>query len=71
MRYFYEYKEKNGSIVGGHNLENIIIDNNIIFLKGVDIIKSYDDYDYNYFHFILNMDQIEYLKITPMFEEEE
>ena len=29
MRYFYEYKYKKGNrIVGGHNLENIIIRDN-------------------------------------------
>ena len=37
MRYFYEYKEKNGAMVGGHNLEEIQQYKDIIILKGVDI----------------------------------
>ena len=43
MRYFYEYKYKNGCKVGGHNLEEIKVIDNYIFLKGVDIIPTYYD----------------------------
>ena len=68
MRYFYEYKYKSGCIVGGHNLEKIIIDNNIIILKGVDIIPTNYDVDYQYWNGIIDMNEIEYLKIEPMQE---
>lgn len=68
MRYFYEYKYKNGSKVGGHNLEKIIIDNNIIILKGVDMIPTYYDVEGHYWTQIIDMNEIEYLKIEPMQE---
>lgn len=68
MRYFYEYKYKNGSKVGGHNLEKIIIDNNIIILKGVDIIPTNYDTEYHWWKQLLDMEEIEYLKIEPMEE---
>ena len=68
MRYFYEYKYKNGSKVGGHNLENIIIKDNKILLKGVDIIPTYYDKEYHWWKQIIDMDEIEYLKIEPMEE---
>lgn len=71
MRYFYEYKYKNGCKVGGHNLENIIIKDNIILLKGVDIIPTYYDEEYHYWTQTLDMNEIEYLKIEPMQELEE
>ena len=72
MRYFYEYKYKNGNImVGGHNLENIIIRDNKIILKGVDIIPTYYDEEYHYWTQTLDMNEIEYLKIEPMKEVEE
>ena len=49
MRYFYEYKYKNGNrMVSGHNLENIITRDNKIILKGVDIIPTYYDDEYHY-----------------------
>lgn len=66
MRYFYEYKYKNGSKVGGHNLENIRIKNNKIILKGIDI---YDDILHDWTQTI-DMNEIEYLKIGPMKEVE-
>lgn len=68
MRYFYEYKYKNGSKVRGHNLEKIIIENNIIILKGDDIIPTYYDKEYQYWNAIIDMNEIEYLKIEPMEE---
>lgn len=66
MRYFYEYKYKNGSKVGGHNLENITIKNNKVILRGVDI---YDDILHDWTQTI-DMNEIEYLKIGPMKEVE-
>ena len=70
MRYFYKYKYKSGNrIVGGHNLENIIIRDNKIILKGVDILPTYYDEEYHYWTQTLDMNEIEYLKIEPMKEE--
>lgn len=68
MKYYYEYKYKNGCKVGGHNLENIIIRDNKIILKGVDIMPTYYDKEYHYWTTILDMNEIEYLKIEPMKE---
>ena len=68
MRYFYEYKYKSGCKVGGHNLENIIIRDNKIILKGVDILSTYYDKEYSYWTQTLDMNEIEYLKIEPMKE---
>lgn len=42
MKYFYEYKYKNGRKVCGHNLEKIEFFDNYIRLLGVDIIPTYD-----------------------------
>lgn len=70
MRYFYEYKYKNSCKVGGHNLEEIKIIDNYIFLKGVDIIPTYYDDEYHYWETKLDMNEIEYLKIEPMKEVE-
>ena len=71
MRYFYEYKYKKGNRkVGGHNLENIIIRDNIIILKGVDIMPTYYDEEYHCWIQTLDMNEIEYLKIKPMEEVE-
>lgn len=69
MKYFYEYKLKNGPKVGGHNLEEIQQYKDIIILKGVDIIPTYEDYDYSYWVQKLDMNNIEYLTIMPMEEE--
>ena len=67
MRYFYEYKYKKGNrMVSGHNLENIIIRDNKIILKGVDIMLTYYDEEYHYWTQTLDMNEIEYLKIEPM-----
>lgn len=70
MRYFYEYKYKNGCKVGGHNLENIIIKDNMILLKGVDIIPTYYDQEYHYWTEPIDTHEIEYLKIEPMKEDQ-
>ena len=71
MRYFYEYKYINGAKFGGHNLENIITKDNIIVLKGVDILPTYYGEEYHYWSQTIDMNEIEYLKIEPMQELEE
>lgn len=71
MRYFYEYKYKNGCKGGGHNLENIIVKDNKIVLQGVDILPTYYGEDYQYWSITLDMYKIEYLKIEPIRELEE
>ena len=70
MRYFYEYKYKNGCKVGGHNLEKIEFYDNYMKLLGVDIIQARYDYEKIYWGTILDMNEIEYLKIEPMLEKE-
>ena len=75
MRYYFEYKEKNGCKVGGHNLETIdFLDKNIfphyIRLLGVDIIPTNYGYKEQYWRTLLDMNEIEYLKIEPMLEKE-
>lgn len=68
MRYFYEYKEKNGSEVGGHNLEEIrTVDGQDRYIKliGVDIINDIS----SYWCIVLDMSFIEYLTIRPMEDE--
>lgn len=70
MRYVYEYKYKNGGIVGGHNLEEIKIKDNYILLKGIDIIPIYYDEEYKYWQQTIDMTKIEYLRIEPMEEVE-
>ena len=67
MRYYYEYKYKNGCKVGGHNLEKLEFYENYLKLSGVDIISIYD-YEERYWSILLNMNEIEYLKIEPMIE---
>lgn len=69
MKYFYEYKEKNGCKVCGHNLENIVFIDNFIILVGVDIIQTVNDYEVTYWRIFLDMNGIEYLRIWPMLEE--
>ena len=69
MRYFYEYKYKSGSKIAGHNLESIITKDNIIILKGIDIMPTYYDEEYHYWSQTLDMNEIEYLKIEPMKKE--
>jgi len=71
MKYFYEYKEKNGCKVGGHNLEKIEFYDNFIKLIGVNEISTSYDYEMSYWGTLLNMNDIEYLKIMPMQESEE
>ena len=70
MRYFYEYKYKNGNrMVGGHNLEKIEFYDNYIKLLGVDIIPTNYDYEEQHWGTLLDMNEIEYLKIEPMKKE--
>lgn len=70
MRYFYEYKyKKSNRMVGGHNLEKIEFYDNYIKLSGVDIIPTNYDYEEQYWGTLLDMNEIEYLKIEPMKEE--
>ena len=69
MRYFYEYKYKNGCKVGGHNLEKIEFYDNYMKLLGVDIISTNYNYKKQYWGTLLDMNEIEYLKIEPMKEE--
>lgn len=70
MRYFYEYKYKNGCMVGGHNLEKIEFYDNYIKLSGIDIIQT-QLYDKQYWGTMIDMNEIEYLKIEPMQERDE
>lgn len=70
MKYFYEYKYKNGGIVGGHNLEQIEFRCNYLLLNGFDIVFT-PNFDKQYWCIILDMNEIEYLKINPMQELEE
>lgn len=68
MRYFYEYKEKNGCKVGGHNLKKIEFYDNFIILYGEDIIQTIYGIEEDYWGIKLDMNEIEYLKIEPMLE---
>lgn len=70
MRYYYEYKYKNGCKVGGHNLEKIELFDNYIRLLGVDILQTIYDYKTSHWGTLLDMNEIEYLKIEPMLEKE-
>lgn len=71
MKYYYEYKLKNGAKVGGHNLEKIILKGNVIILEGVDTLMDCDgEYDHHW-RSIINDGKIEYLKIEPMEEYDE
>lgn len=70
MKYYYEYKYKNGCKVGGHNLEKIEFYGNYIKLIGVDIIPTSYDNEMSHWGTLLDMKEIEYLKIEPMLEKE-
>lgn len=71
MKYYFEYKYKSGCKSGGHNLEKIEFHDNYIKLLGVDIIQTIYGYDYKYWGTILDMNEIEYLKIEPMLEKDD
>ena len=67
--YYYEYKLKNGAKVGGHNLEKIIIKDDVIILEGFDVLMDCDgEYNHQWRTFLKN-EEIEYLKIFPMEKE--
>lgn len=68
MKYYYEYKEKSGCIMGGHNLEVIEFCDNYIRLFGIDTINQ--QLDRRPWSIILDMNNIEYLKICPMIKKE-
>lgn len=70
MGYFYEYKDKNGNITGGHNLDIIEFSDNVIKLIGEDIIPAFPDNEKQVWVIPLNVEEIEYLKIRPMIEKE-
>ena len=71
MRYYYEYKYKNGSYVAGHNLEYIEFYDECVWLLGVEIVHTMDDYEERFWGTTLDVSEIEYLKIEPMLEKEE
>ena len=70
MKYYYEYKEKNGRKACGHNLEKIEFYDNYIKLLGVDIIQTFYDYEEQQWGTLLDMNEIEYLTIRPMIEKD-
>lgn len=65
--YFYEYKYKSGSTVGGHNHQEIKFNDNKIILLGYDFIND----STLFWRDVIDMDNIEYLKIELMKEGEE
>ena len=68
MKYYYEYKIKNGAKVGGHNLEDIKINDNNIILTGEDAIKNCFGEIGESWAIFLKYYEIEYIKIEPMEE---
>lgn len=70
MRYFYEYKDKNGCKVRGHNLESINLFDDYIRLSGVDIIPTTYDYETHYWSILLDIKELEFLKIEPMLDKD-
>lgn len=71
MKYFYEYKYKNGCKVGGHNLQKIEFYDDYIKLSGVDIVPTNYDNEISHWATLIDMKEIEYLTISPMLEKEE
>lgn len=71
MKYFYEYKYLNGRKVGGHNLEEIRINENNVLLIGVDEVRFESEIYEEKWNSYIDMNEIEYLKIEPMKEVEE
>lgn len=65
--YYYEYKCKTGSKVGGHNLQEIKFNGNILILAGYDFI----DDKALFWRDVIDMKEIEYLKINLMEEGED
>ena len=71
MKYFYEYKYLNGGKVGGHNLEEIRINENNVLLIGMDKIRFESEIYEEKWNSYIDMNEIEYLKIEPMKDVEE
>lgn len=69
-KYYYEYKYKNGCQVGGHNLEKIEFYDNYIKICGTDIILTNYGCEKQPWGMLLDMNNIEYLKLRPMLEKE-
>lgn len=67
MKCFYEYKYKNGCLVGGHNLIDIYVKDNKIVLVCEDKINGY----FCVTNYSLGMDVIDYLKITSVEEDKD
>lgn len=68
MKYFYEFKEKNGFKCFGYNLYKIKLTEKYIQLFGVDIIPTTYDFEKQHWSICLYIEKLEYLKIKPMFE---
>ena len=62
MKYYYEYKEKNGAKVGGHNLLKIEFTDKYIKLIGIEFTGDY-------WIIVLDKNSIDYLTIIPMEDE--
>lgn len=71
MKYYYEYKIKNGAKVGGHNLEDIKFNDDIMILTGEDAIKNCFGEIGSPWRIFLKYYEIEYIKIEPMEEDVE
>lgn len=71
MKYFYEHKYLNGRKVGGHNLEEIRINENNVLLIGIDKIRFESEIYEEKWNSYIDMNEIEYLKIEPMKDVEE
>lgn len=66
MKYYYEYKQKNGCKFAGHNLEKVDFSDNCIILFGVDIVETNEGYVQYFWKTLLDINDIEYFKIEPM-----
>lgn len=65
MKFYYEYKEKNGCIVAGHNLDNLEFFDKFIRLSGEDIILTNCGFQSYPWVIYLHYKDIEYFKIMP------
>lgn len=71
MRFYYEYRDKNGLCSAGHNLTAIKILDYLIELSGIDIIDATRGLYTQPWSILLDMRNIDFLRIIPMEEEEE
>lgn len=70
MGYYCEFKYKGGEINRVHNLVRIDTQgNNKIILQGLNLMVSFET-EITPYKIILEKDEIEYLKIEPMEDEE-